>query len=219
MARAGAIPTRAGTSPAQRAPASATSRRVSSSPAGVLSDVDAAALAYGQGVLSGDEDDGESDEELEMPDDPSSSSDSGEEPEADQGVDDEALMGVDLDGIVAMATAASVAHPPVAVRPPPKRVSTADAEFQAKSLYFLHFDCEHTGTHVCQVQCQHPFCRPHRLQANDGRSTFYSHEYCNLAPTTFGLKIYRGDVKKWSRGNIELDYRQTPLGTLSAPVL
>ena len=86
VARAGAIPTRAGTSPAQRAPASATSRRVSSSPAGVLSDVDAAALAYGQGVLSGDEDDGESDEELEMPDDPSSSSDSGEEPDADQGV-------------------------------------------------------------------------------------------------------------------------------------
>ncbi len=117
----------------------------------MLSDVDAAALAYGQGVLSGDEDDGESDEELEMPDDPSSSSDSGEEPDADQGVDDEALMGVDLDGIVAMATAASVAHPPVAVRPPPKRVSTADAEFQAKSLYFLHFDCEHTGTHVCQL--------------------------------------------------------------------
>ena len=29
--------------------------------------------------------------------------------------------------------------------------------------------------------------------------TFYSHEYHTLQPTTFGLKIYRGDVKKWSR--------------------
>ena len=62
-------------------------------------------------------------------------------------------------------------------------------------------------------------CSHHRLQPYGHHSTFYSHEYCTLQPTTFGLKIYRGDVKKWSRGNIEPDYRQLPLGTLSAPVL
>ena len=54
----------------------------------------------------------------------------------------------------------------------------------------------------------------HRFHPDGRHSTFYSHEYRTLAPTTFGLKIYRGDVEKWSRGNIEPDYRQLPLGTL-----
>jgi len=35
-------------------------------------------------------------------------------------------------------------------------------------------------------------CKPRRSRTNDGRSTFYSHEYRTLQPTTFGLKIYRG---------------------------
>ena len=66
-----------------------------------------------------------------------------------------------------------------------------------------------TTVNYLSVHCQHPFCRPRRLRTNDGRSTFNSHEYCTPAPTTFGLKyisiVDRGDVKKWSGGNIELD--------------
>ena len=70
-----------------------------------------------------------------------------------------------------------------------------------------------TTVNYLSVHYQHPFYRLHRLQSDDGRSTVNSHEYCTLQLTTFGLKIYRGDVKKWSRGNIEPDYRELPLGT------
>ena len=39
----------------------------------------------------------------------------------------------------------------MAARAASKTVSAADAEFQAKNLFFLHFDCEHTSTHLCQI--------------------------------------------------------------------
>ena len=45
------------------------------------------------------------------------------------------------------------------------------------------------------------------LQSHDDHSISNGREYGTLQPTTFGLKIYRGDVEKWSRGNIEPYYR------------
>lgn len=39
----------------------------------------------------------------------------------------------------------------MAARAASKTVSAADAYFQAKNLFFLHFDCEHTSTHLCQI--------------------------------------------------------------------
>ena len=39
----------------------------------------------------------------------------------------------------------------MAARATSKTVSAADAYFQAKNLFFLHFDCEHTSTHLCQI--------------------------------------------------------------------
>ena len=37
-----------------------------------------------------------------------------------------------------------------------------------------------TTVNSLSVHYQHPFYRPHKLQSNDGRSTFYSHEYHTL---------------------------------------
>lgn len=135
----------------------------------------AAAVAYAQGLLSGDEGDEGSDEDMHShssldPEEDDSSSPSSSESDADslEEIDDDALLAVDVDAI---ARASSACEPRSATTPPPvalarptgashtvdavapssrKRatVSAADADFRAGHLYFLHFDCEHTGKHV-----------------------------------------------------------------------
>ena len=78
-------------------------------------------------------------------------------------------------------------------------------------------DCIHTIVIAPSTVTNAALCSHHKLQPDGRHSTFYSREYCTLQPTTFGLKIYRGDVKKWSRGHIEPDYRQTPLPVAIQP--
>jgi hypothetical protein len=106
---------------------------------------------------------------------PSSSSDDDGDEEQDRSGDEiVALLSIDIDGAISATTTAGVAGaatatprrpassrrwrtaaavdaPAVAARATSKTVSAADAYFQAKNLFFLHFDCEHTSTHLCQI--------------------------------------------------------------------
>ena len=100
-------------------------------------------------------------------DEAASSSSSDDEPVSgnEDDIDDDALLGLDLDALVAGAQAAGGPAAPAAAgagagggaaapRAPRRTVSVANEDFLAKNLVALHFDCEHTGFHVCQISAE-----------------------------------------------------------------